>query len=315
MRFPVFKALGASFAYLGAHFLTFLKLVWLPAALLTGVMAYAMPQMMDAQMQMLAIEESGDPNEIFSVLGPIAKTSGLIFLASLVLYPMLIAGVLKHIIRGDAPRMPFYLSFGGDELRLLLAYILLIVIVSIVAIAAMLGMTVLIAVLSVAAGAVPGEIAGAAFGLLMLAIIVAAIWFALRMSLIFPAAVGARSIGIGETWEATKDATIGLFFYWLVWMIFLAVLSTPVSLMMAGGFFSVFGEYFAAVMVDPSAAERLGEEFERRMLEAQAGMWDRSSAGFYLVLFATWLSLVIQYGLTSVAGGVAWRYLTGDERG
>jgi hypothetical protein len=279
-------------------------------------MAYVMPPMMQAQLQMAGLEASGaDPSEVFAMLGPVIKGTGLIFVASLLLYPMMIAGVLKHVIRGEASGLPLYFQYGGDELRVLLAYILIFIIAIVAVIAGGLGFGGLSAVVGVALGSVSPEAAGIAIFLLALVAIIVSIWFTLRLSLVFPAAIGARSVGIAETWQATKGSTIGLFFFWLIWLIFLAVLMTPVSLLMVGGFFSVFSEFISAAIADPSAADQLSEEFERRILEMQANMWDRSNPGFWLVMLGSWLSLIVQYGLTSVAGGVAWRYLSGEERG
>lgn len=152
MKLPVFKALGASLSYIGAHFFTLIKIMWLPALLLTGVMAYVMPTVMDAQMQLIAVEETGDPTDVLALLGPIFKSSGLMYLAAAIFYPMIMAGVLKHVIRGDAPRLPFYLQYGGDELRLLLAYILIFIISVVAVIAGFLGFGVLSAVLGIALG-------------------------------------------------------------------------------------------------------------------------------------------------------------------
>ncbi len=315
MKLPVFTALGALLSYIAVHFFTLIKIIWLPTLLLTAVMAYVMPSMMDAQLQLVAIEETGDPAQAAAALAPLLRNSGLIFVASLVLYPMMMAGVLKHVIRGDAPRLPFYLQFGGDELRMLLAYILVFIISIVVAIVGILGASVIGVVVGVALGAISEAAAGLGMLILVLATIVAVIWFALRLSLVFPAAIGARSVGVAQSWEQTKGATLGLFFYWFITLILMMVLMTPVWLLMAGGYFSVFGEFFSAAMADPSAAEQLGEEFERRILEMQAEMWDRSSPSFWMVIAGSWLSLIVQYGFTSVAGGVAWRYLNGEERG
>ena len=43
MKLPVFTAFGAAIAYVTSHFLTLLRIVWLPALLLTGVTFYLMP--------------------------------------------------------------------------------------------------------------------------------------------------------------------------------------------------------------------------------------------------------------------------------
>ena len=313
MSFPVFKALSASVAYVATHFFTLIKILWLPTLLLVAAMAYVMPGMMDAQMQMVAAEDAADPSAVFSVMGEMFKASGLIMLASAILYPMITAGVLKHVIRGQAPRLPFYLQFGADELRLLGAYILVMIIAIIAAVVG--GFVFMAASLIVGIGLGEVSDAAAAIVIVLLALVatVVAIWFALRLSLVFPASIGARSLGIAQSWQITRGNTFGLFFYWLFWFILMLIVLIPISLLMASGYFSVFGDFIGEAIKNPDAAEQLGQEFDKRILDLQAQMWDRSNPGFWLNIASVYLYTMVNYGLVAVGGGVAYRYVTGSE--
>ncbi|WP_375205471.1 hypothetical protein [Hyphococcus sp.] len=306
MKLPVFTAFGAAIAYVTSHFLTLLRIVWLPALLLTGVTFYLMPAAIEAQMS-IAMTEPGAPPDaaVFAAIAESFKWTGVIYLASAIFYPMLIAGVLKHLLRGAAPRLPFYLQFGADEVFVLIAYILLMVMLMIAGFAGFLAVMVvgvIGAVLSEAAG-------GLVVLLLMIAFVVAMIWFSLRLSLIFPASVSERTVGVVQSWNATKGAAWSLFFYWFLWMMVLAFLGGAYAVFSAGDMFSYIPEMIAAGGDEAAIAE-----IEQRMLEAQMGMFDRSRPGFWVHAGATYIYMMLNMVLWSAAAGVAWRYLAGEER-
>ena len=104
---------------------------------------------------------------------------GLIYLSAAIAYPMMIAGALKHVVRGEAPRMPFYLSYGLDEIRILLSYIILVIMVSLVAFVGVFAMM----ALGLAFSALSADIGGIVTALLILAMVLRAFsgsWFACR---------------------------------------------------------------------------------------------------------------------------------------
>jgi len=80
----------------------------------------------------------------------------------------------------------------------------------------------------------------------MIAFVVAMIWFSLRLSLIFPASVSERTVGVVQSWNATKGAAWSLFFYWFLWMMVLAFLGGAYAVFSAGDMFSYIPEMIAA---------------------------------------------------------------------
>lgn len=307
MKFPVFKAFFAGMAYLISHLLTLLKILWLPALLMIAAMVYLMPSMMDAQIQIAQMEKTADPSEAFALMGSSFRSTGLLYLAMAVFYPMMTAGVLKHIVRGDAPRLPFYLQYGGDELRVLFAFILVVIMFILVGVVGFLASFVLSVIAAAVLSAVSSALAGVVSGLVVLALVVVFIWFMLRLSVVFPAAIGARSIGVAESWSLTKGASFALFFYWLFWLIFLMVVLTPIVIFMMGDYFALMREMIVAGTGGDAAAV---ETLEARMLREVADMWDMSKPGFWPFIAANYVYIMLNLAVWTVAGGVAYRYLS-----
>ena len=57
------------------------------------------------------------------------------------------------------------------------------------------------------------------------------------------------------------------------------------------------------------------KELEQRLLEMQIDLYDMSKPGFWTYAIATYLYMIISISFSSVAGGVAYRYLSGQESG
>ncbi len=309
MSFPLFKAFFAGVALFLSHLLTIVKILWLPALLMMAAMAYLMPSVSEAQMQMAQLPPDADPSEAFALMGPMWRSTGLMYLAMAVLYPMMTAGLLKHVVRGETPRSPFYFQFGFDELRVLAAFVLIIVMSIILVIVGSLVVGALAMIIGMLLGSASPALAALLVGVLTLVPAVVAIWFMIRLSVVFAAGIGTRSIGLGQSWTATRGASFSLFFYWLFWMIFLFIVSVPVMLFMMGDYFSLMGEMLMSAS-DPAAVE----ELERRLLETTSEMWDRSKPGFWGLIAANYVYVMFNAAVWGVGGGVAWRYLTGGER-
>lgn len=308
MKLPVFAAFGASISYIAAHFLTLVRIAWLPALLMMAVTVYVTPSMIEAQMSMAMAQEAGatDPAAL-AMVGQNLKASSLIFLAAAILYPMLYAGLLRHVIRGEAPRfLPFYLWFGADEFRVLISYIVLAVMFALAGFAGFLG----VLVLGLVSGLISQTAGGIVVAVLALVFIVAFIWFSLRMSLIFPASVADRTVGVGRSWQVTKGAAWSLLFYWILWGIVFAFIAGVYAAFGAASFFAMLPEIFAA-----GADEAAMAEVQQRILEAQANLYDMSKPGFWTYNVATYAYFVISSIFACAASGVAYRYLAGEERG
>src|SRR5262249_53848690 len=162
---------------------------------------------------MTAVSEGGaaDPTQAMAAMSSALPTLLLISLTSIAAYMIIFAGILKLVIRGERPRLPFYLGFGADEWRLLGTWLLLILIF----IGAYLLVGVVVALFGLLAVNLPGVgLIVAIVG--MLAAFAAYFWLCLRFSLASPAAVGAQTIGVGPSWNTSKGNVWRLLAYWLI---------------------------------------------------------------------------------------------------
>ncbi len=301
MKFPVFTAFFAALAYLAAHALTLLKIMWLPALALVAALAAIMPSALDAQLN--AAAGGADPAAALASAGAIFKSMGLLYLVMAIVYPMMIAGVLKHVVRGDAPKLPFYLGYAGDELRVLGSFALVMVmagIVYVVGFLAILALGFVFSLASPALGAVAGAVAGLAF-------VCAFFWFLLRLSAALPAAVGARSLGVAESWRMTKGNVWSLLLYWVLFVI---VLIPVVGVFTAVAMPDLMGFYGEMIAAGQDAAAQ--EAANQRLLQMQRDMWDISKPGFWPYIIAVYLYTIVYNAIWCVAAGVAYRYLSGE---
>src|SRR5690242_1228844 len=182
MKLPVFKAVGMTFAFVLAHWLDILKIMWLPLVLVIAVSAFAAPSYMQSMMA-LAGDGTGDPQAAMAAMSSALPMALLLFVVSIAGYLIIFAGILKLVIRGEKPSLPFYIGFGADEWRLLGTWVLLMLI--------FIGVEIVVGIVAgVATGlaiSVPGG--GAYIALAVgLAALVVVLWVALRFSLATPAA-------------------------------------------------------------------------------------------------------------------------------
>ncbi|MEQ8935936.1 MAG: hypothetical protein RIE56_09125 [Amphiplicatus sp.] len=301
-KLPVFTAFFAALAYLAAHALTLLKIMWLPALALIAALAALMPSVLDAQLT-AAGGESADPATVLAAMGAMFKSMGLLYLVMAIVYPMMIAGVLKHIVRGETPTLPLYLGYAGDELRVLGSIVLVIimtVIVYVVGVLAIVALGLGLSAVSPALGGILGFVAALVF-------ICAFIWFLLRLSVALPAAVGARTVGVTESWRMTKGNVWSLLLYWVLWVIVLIPVASVFMAVAMPDLMGVYGEMIAAGQ-DPAAQEAVSQ----RMLQMQRDMWDMSKPSFWPYIIAVYVYTIVYNAIWCVAAGVAYRYLTGE---
>lgn len=304
MKFPVFKALGASFAYLITHAGTVLRTLWLPVLAMTAANFYVMPGYIEKAMALSGVEDSNDPSVVFELMGPMFASLGLLYLVLAIFWPMSIAGNLRHLVRGESPRLPFYFQFGMDEVRVLLSYILLIIMLALVYLVGILGFLVLSFV-----AAMLGSVGGVVIAIAALVMFGVFFWFILRLSVTLPAAINARKIGVAESWRVTKGAALPLFVYFLVWSLIFIALGVAFVLIATPALLPMIADAIAQAK-DPSA----GAEIERRIMEMQLEMFDPTGPRFYLIAAATYVYTIISTAVMNVSTGVAYRYLAGGER-
>lgn len=304
MKLPVFKAFFAGLALVFGKAGELFKTLWLPALLMMAGLAFIMPRYLGAAVDMTAMDPA-DPAAVFAAMGPMFKYMGLLYLAMAILYPMMIAGNLKYIIRGQELGLPFYLQFGRDEFRILITILLLFIMFVLAAVAGELAIVVLTIVSAIGSKAIGGVIMLIA----MLAFAIALIWFLLRMSLAFPATIGARKIGVAESWRLTKGNAWRLFFYWFFWWLVLVIVALLYIALAFPGLLTMVQEAFVAAGQGSEATQ----EFQTRWAQMQRDQWDASKPGFWVYVGGTYLYTLVNTALGNVAGGVAYRYLSGGQ--
>ncbi|MCB2114186.1 MAG: hypothetical protein R3C42_01275 [Parvularculaceae bacterium] len=311
MKLPVFKTVGASFSYIIAHFLTIVKIAWLPVLAMLAVQLLVMPDLFDAQQKMMDIDPNADPAAAFEHMRPMAAAAGKIYLAMAIFYPMVFTGLLRHVILGESPRLPFYFAFGAGELRIIGSTLLLLGLFTLVYFVGVVALAAIIAVLGMLAGvlgAAGASVAGVVGAALMFAWIVAMIWFCLRMSLVYPACIGERKIGVAASWALTKGSTISLALYWGVWWGLMILMSIIWLALMGIGYADLLVELFNNAS-DPQAAA----EIQRKLFDLQRSLWslsDLRSISFVIVGYAltiVWTALMV------APAGVAYRFLKGTQ--
>ncbi|HXI86273.1 MAG TPA: hypothetical protein VNH64_02355 [Parvularculaceae bacterium] len=312
MKLPVIKGFAAGFAYLFTHFIDIIKGLWLPVLLLQAALIYVMPHYLGPVMQMHSVSDHPDPQAALAALRPVLGWGFLLFLSTIIFYPMMQASVLKPLVRGEKPSLPFYLQYGGDEFRLLFTLVLFVIMMIVVGLVSWLGAL----VSAVALGALLHK-AGAIFSLFIcLAIIIAVIWFMLRLSLMFAATVGARRIGLAESWRVTKRNAGLLFFYWFLWGIVLMIVGAIYAAIAMSGMSALWAQFFhdlSANMHDHAAMKSAMEDWRQSMMQYQASLWDSSKPSFWVFQTATYFYQIVKVAIGSVAAGVAYRFLTDGE--
>lgn len=301
MKFPVMKALGATVAYLAGHAVGLLKALWLPTLLVIAATCAIMPSYLDQAIRVMGLGPNPDPNEALALVGPMMKSIGLLLLTFAVLYPMLIVGSLRHIVRGDEQKLPFYVGFGGDELRVLGAYVLMFIMVFIsylmfaLVIGVVAGVLTLVSPIFGAVGGLVGFVGG----------LVALLWFVARISVTFPAAVATKSLGLAQSFRATKGNSIGLMIYWTAIGVMLLIVGSIYFGLFLGDAMPIYADMFKA-----GADEAAQHRASLKLLEWQRDLYDIGKPKFWPFAIGAYLYTMAMMAVVNVAAGIAWRYLT-----
>ena len=303
MAFPVMKAFRTTLAYLQQHAPDLLKALWLPAVLLVALQFYAISPLFTAMAAILELGDNPDPAEAAAFLGEFVKWGALLTLGSAIVIPMMTVASLRHIVRGETQREFFYLRYGGDELRILAAYVLLTVMVMLIAIVGGLAVSIFALIFALAGPAAKALAASAGnFGVNVLTA-----WFRLRLSVLFPASIATRTIGFGVSWEATKGDVLRLLLFWAL----IGLILIPVGLVAAA---PLFGDLLPLMqkVAEAGSDETAAREALIPLLRRLASIFSLANpqAAFLAPIFV--LSTMASTAIVNVAGGAAWRLLTDD---
>ena len=143
-----------------------------------------------------------DPTGVLALMGQVAPTYFALLVVSLVLYAVLFAAMNRAVLRPDD--RPFgYLRLGGDELRQLALFVLLLAIGVGVYIALALVVITLGVVFSLLAG--PGMALSLMVAILVPSFIAALLFVWVRLSLASPIAFDRHRIDLGAAWAMSRN--------------------------------------------------------------------------------------------------------------
>jgi hypothetical protein len=298
MRFPVFKTIGETFAFMGANLLDLLRILWAPALLMAVVQMLVMPRYFDKMTAFMALGSEPDPTLLMQAAGALLPDMALMLAFDLVAYPVLFAGILKLALLDQRPPRVGYIGFGLEELRIIGTWALVFIII--------FGLVLLGQIIGGAARAM-GQLAGAAgqaVGIVLDgALLALSLWIAARLSLATPAAITERRNGVTPAWGATRGAMLALLLFWGTFLV--------------GGFliqslqFNLLTPDLARIASEISAAETDGEQMEamRRLNEATAASYDWSRPENLVRYLIQHLVGMTMLTIAAVAGAMAWRKL------
>jgi hypothetical protein len=275
-------------------------MVWILIYLvMNAVTIYAMGPIFEMQ---AATMGSGDPS---LAMADFWSTFGWIFLiqlAALLLFLIVFTATQRAVLRPQEGG-PGFLRLGMDELRTIGLAVILFVLFYVGMIVVGLVMVAILGVAIVGASAGGGAATGGVLlGILItLLLICVAIWLYVRLSLAFPLTFLRRRIVIGESWRLTSGRFWTLLGAYLVLAIIVIILSTIVSTVAAGSYWS----------------EIISKGFTpESMMEAARQQIERMSQLDMVTLLGLALNAVISGVSLALFGGAiatAARELAGDE--
>ena len=301
MKLPLFRVLAASLAYGVGNAGLLLRILWLPALVSLAAQAILMPSVLDAQIEAMRQAIGGGEDEAaaavasstFPQMAIMSVVSGLCSLIMMV-------GVTKHVVRGEAPRWPFYFAFGADDLRIIIGLLLFGVISSGVALVFAL-------IIFVFFSMVDSEPAALA-QLVPLTIILPVLWLYIRMSVLVPATVAQREIGLGASWRASRGAFWKLLLLLLMTYFAASVVAIAMQIIVMPEAIGLYRGVLASA-TDQNA-------YNNALLEHNSTLRERlslSGPASWLYLGYLYLSSILFAAVYAIVPAVAYRYLSQDD--
>jgi hypothetical protein len=296
MTFRVFDALGATFMFLFRQGLSVLQVVWLPAVL--QIIAYfaLMPGFMKST-TMLQADPPEDFATGFSRVAPYLAPMLLFTVITLALGIVMSLGLARLAVKGERPKGPFLLRWGDDEWRVLACWGIILACGAGVGIA--FAAFNWLAQLLLSSGPIANLLAivGA------LAIVLAGVYIAVRLSLFTAATMASQKVGIPVSWDKTEDLFWPLFGFWLLWMVMALILQFVTSGLVTPP------EYMQTMQ---QADIRTPEDFRQAMRDGYAVLaksYELTSVDNVVRMLIAFLLQLIGSIVFGVASAIAWKQL------
>lgn len=303
-KIPVLGTVSRAYGFLLGEVGTIVRLAWAPL-LVGATLSYLYGgEILDA-----TVAAGNDPARALArapaqfLVGIVAFVTGVIATVAL----------LRVMVFGDRkPGLFVYFWLGASEFRLILVTLLLVV----AFIAAMIGVGLVFAVLGALAAAMP------VLSVLLLlatgALIFAAVWVPLRLSLVPPVVVAENSLGVERSWELTKGNALRLLLVFVLAFV-------PYTIVSWFAFSAILGADFPAFpplpgFADPemakseTAMKAAAEAFQKAMEAWQLDFAKAMRAHWVAVCALGFIGNLVTTALWAGVTGGAYTALVGERR-
>jgi hypothetical protein len=295
MKLKVFKAFGATWAFLFRHGLDVLKIVWLPILAQLAAFFLLIPGYARGTIGLL-MEPPNDPSEALGILMPAYGQMALFYIiVAFTSAPMFVA-LTRLVLRGERPGL-FYAGWGADEWRTLAGWAVLCAVgAGLVAAFYVLG-----AVTSALAATGPGP--GVLLNILGAVVVaLAGVWIYVRFSVLTPATIDLKKIPLAQAWERTEDDFWPLVGFWALWIVLLIIVYVALFNYLTPP--GVFAAYAGVTTPDEMI------EAQYRANEALLKSYDLSDSANVMRLVVGNAINFVSLILMAIGGAVVWRMMT-----
>ena len=207
MKIPVGKTIAYAYGFTFGNFLTVLGLSWVPLAIMAVAAYFAMPAYFQGLLAMMATQ---DPSQLVASAGYMFLFTVLAFAGSIMIY----VGVARQALGLRTGPAFFYFSLDAAFWKLLIAYFVTFLLIM----AAMFGFAILAGIIG-AGAALLGAGGVALLALSPVIVIVAALYFLLRLMFFqAPVAVAEGEHVVRRSWSLAKGNV------WRIFVVFLGIL-------------------------------------------------------------------------------------------
>lgn len=258
MKLRVFRSVGATYGLAIGHFGQCARIVWLPLALIFVLSWFLLDRTVPLALDLAsALPPGASAGTVSAHAQDLVLFAGPLLAGAIACASIMCAGIWRFVLRGTQPRLAFYLGFGADELRLIVAWTAKLLLL----LAVGLGASLLCGAGAMAAVRYLGVSVWIGFGAALVVALMIFGWVAARFSLVGPATVAEQRLGIVVSWQATRHNAGGLrrFFKLVALPIILGVIAL-VGLWSVEIFLPALRSYYPATVTSPSliAAACLG---------------------------------------------------------
>ena len=215
MSLPIFRAAGATYAFVLGNIPNLLRILWLPAVVTTAPLVWIWLQLSPV-FGTRWYQALGETNlwELAERLQPISPWFNLIQYGTIAVAVIASAGILKPILRGEWTKWPFYFQLGLDEGRLALAAFISFAVRLLFALVAFVVWYVPTLLVSLYSSSQTFTFVFYCVG--AIAFVAANIWIQLRLSLVAPNSIATKKIGFEQGWNFTRGQVWHLLGFWLL---------------------------------------------------------------------------------------------------